>query len=195
VLPLRRRIFLSSALSRRSASALLIVTVAVQLLSGCAARRMKSDFSGFERAFAETSNREVLLNLARLQNRDPTYFFKLGQITSSYRMQASLNGSGNYVIQGTGSGGNAMGGGSPGLLYENDPVFTFIPVNDETNAQLLLKPIPPETFYILYQQGWRVDQLNGSRSLGRRTATAASRRSGICRPPPIPKLCSQILTV
>jgi hypothetical protein len=159
VLPLRRRIFLSSALSRRSASALLIVGVAVQLLSGCAARRMKSDFSGFERAFAETSNREVLLNLARLQNRDPTYFFKLGQITSSYRMQASLNGSGNYVIQGTGSGGNAMGGGSPGLLYENDPVFTFIPVNDETNAQLLLKPIPPETFYILYQQGWRVDQL------------------------------------
>ncbi|MGA3160498.1 MAG: hypothetical protein ABSC77_04710 [Terracidiphilus sp.] len=43
--------------------------------------------------------------------------------------------------------------------YENDPSFTFIPVNDQTNAQLLLQQVPPNTFYILYEQGWRVDQL------------------------------------
>jgi hypothetical protein len=67
--------------------------------------------------------------------------------------------SGNYVIQGTGVGGNAVGGGTPTASYENDAGFTFIPVDDATNAQLLLKPVPPETFYILYQQGWRVDQL------------------------------------
>jgi len=120
---------------------------------------MRSDFIGFEKAYAETSNREVLLNLARLQNHDTTYFFKLGQISSSYRMQASLTGAGNYVIQGTGLNGNATGGGTPGLIYENDPSFTFIPVNDETSAQLLLKPIPAQTLYNLYLQGWRVDQL------------------------------------
>ncbi len=150
-----------SAASRRKSTVprFLLVVLVLPLLSGCGPKRMKADFRGFESAFAETSNREVLLNLARLQNRDPTYFFKLGQITSSYRMQASLTGAGNYVIQGTGSGGNATGGGTPGLLFENDPVFTFIPVSDDTNAQLLLKPVPPEFFYILYQQGWRVDQL------------------------------------
>jgi hypothetical protein len=120
---------------------------------------MKADFIGFEKEYAETSNREVLLNLARLQNHDTTYFFKLGQISSSYRMSASLTGSGNYVIQGTGAGGNAIGGGSPGLTFENDPAFTFIPVNDDTSAQLLLKPIPAETLYNLYLQGWRIDQL------------------------------------
>lgn len=129
-------------------------------LSGCGPKRMRADFRGFEVAYADTSNQETLLNLARLQRRDPTYFFKLGQITSSYRMQATLTGNGNYTAQGMTPGGAIpTGGGSPGLLYENDPVFQFIPVNDDTNAQLLLKPIPAETFYILYQQGWRVDQL------------------------------------
>lgn len=138
----------------------LFAAVAALGLSGCGAKRMKVDFVGFEKAYAETSNREMLLNLARLENRDPTYFFKLGQISTSYRMQASLTGAANYVTQGTvPGGGNATGGGTPLVGFENDPAFTFIPVNDETNAQLLLRPVPAETLYILYQQGWRADQL------------------------------------
>jgi len=128
-------------------------------LTGCAASRLKVDYTAYESAFAETSNREMLLNLARLNQHDPTFFFKLGQIGTSYRMQASLTGAGSYVIQGTGTGGNATGGGTPVLTYEKDPQFTFIPVNDDTTAQLLLKPIPAELFYSLYQQGWRADQL------------------------------------
>lgn len=135
-----------------------LVMTALFATSGCAVHRVRTDFVGFEKAYADTSNRELLLNLARLQNHDPTYFFKMGQITSSYKMAASLSGNGNYVIQGT-NGANATGGGTTGLTYENDPLFQFIPVNDETNAQLLLKQIPAETFYILYQQGWRIDQL------------------------------------
>ena len=52
-----------------------------------------------------------------------------------------------------------LAGELPTVLYEKDPSFTFIPVNDDASAQLLLKPIPAELFYILYQQGWRADQL------------------------------------
>jgi len=138
---------------------LLLVSLIPLAISGCAAKRMNADFISFEKAYAETSNREELLNLARLQNHDPTYFFKLGQITSAYKMQASLTATGNKVTQGTLAGANVIGGGTPGLIYENDPSFTFIPVNDDTSAQLLLKPVPAETFYNLYLQGWRVDQL------------------------------------
>jgi hypothetical protein len=127
-------------------------------LSGCAARRLRIDYTGYESAFADTSNRQMLLNLARLNQHDPTFFFKMGQIGTSYRMQAALAGTGSYVPQGT-SGGSATGGGTPTLLYEKDPSFTFIPVNDDATAQLLLKPIPAELFYALYQQGWRADQL------------------------------------
>jgi hypothetical protein len=129
-------------------------------LSGCATKRLKVDFTGFEKAYAQTSNQEMLLNLARLENRDPTYFFKIGQITSAYKMNVSLSGNAGYSLQSTNvAAGSPTGNGTPSAIYENDPIFTFIPVNDETNAQLLLKPVPSESFYFLYEQGWRVDQL------------------------------------
>lgn len=132
----------------------------VLILSGCAVSRMRADFTGFEGVYAETSNREVLLNLARLENHDPTYFFKIGQISTSYRMQASVTGNAGYVPQGTKVGDRTItGAATPGFIYERNPAFTFIPVNDDTNARLLLQPIPAETFAILYQQGWRIDQL------------------------------------
>jgi hypothetical protein len=51
------------------------------------------------------------------------------------------------------------GGGSTGTTLEQDPTFTFIPVSDDTIAQQLLQPIQSTHFYILFQQGWRLDQL------------------------------------
>jgi hypothetical protein len=145
--------------STRPLRALLsIVSTAVLVLCGCGPKRVRADFKNYESAYAETSNRELLLNLARLENRDPTYFFKMGQITSSYRMQGNLTATGQLTSS-SGAVQIPNGGGSPGFIFENDPTFQFIPVNDDTNAQLLLKPIPPETFYALYSQGWRVDQL------------------------------------
>src|ERR1700722_14171136 len=139
---------------------LLVTGSATLLLAGCGPRRVRVDFAQYENSYAVTSNREELLNLARLQQHDPTYFFKLGQISSSYRMEASLTGAGNYTPQGTVPGGAIpTGGGTPGFIYENDPSFTLIPVNDDTNAQILLNPVSPEVFYCLYLQGWRLDQL------------------------------------
>jgi hypothetical protein len=148
--------------ARRRPGRLLVLPALLVLLgaSGCAIHRVHADYIGFEKAYADTSNRELLLNLARLQNHDPTYFFKMGQITSSYRMAASVSTQGSYSTQSTiAKVANGVGTVTPGVSYESDPLFQFIPVSDETNAQLLLKSIPPETFYILYQQGWRVDQL------------------------------------
>jgi hypothetical protein len=145
---------------RRVAFPLLAITLSLLATSGCAVHRIRADFTGFEKAYADTSNNELLLNLARLQDHEPTYFFKMGQITSSYRMSATAPTSVGFASQSSVAGkSNTTGGATPGLSYESDPLFQFIPVNDETNAQLLLKPIPPETFYILYQQGWRIDQL------------------------------------
>jgi hypothetical protein len=130
------------------------------LVSGCgAARRLNADYTDYEAVYAATSNHEMLLNLARLDQHDPTFFFKLGQIGTQYLMGATLSGNASYVIQGVGSGGNATGGGAPALTYTKTPTFQFIPVNDDTTARLLLQPVDPKIFYDLYQQGWRVDQL------------------------------------
>ena len=75
-------------------------------LSGCAAARLRTDYGGYENAYANSSNREMLLNLARLNQHDPTFFFKIGQITTTYRMTASVNGNGSQVTQGTATGTN-----------------------------------------------------------------------------------------
>jgi hypothetical protein len=159
IVPTAKRLF-RPAKPRKTYLILSVIGLLCAGLTGCAVKRLRMDFTGFEKDYAETSNREMLLNLARLENRDPTYFFKIGQITSAYKMAASLTGTGTYATATSNPliGGPA-GGGTPVATYENDPIFTFIPVNDETNAQLLLKPVPAETFYILYQQGWRADQL------------------------------------
>jgi hypothetical protein len=128
--------------------------------TGCGPRRVRADYTHYENSYAVTSNHEELLNLARLDQHDPTYFFKLGQISSSYRMQASLTGTGN-LTQVTNPPATAIptGGGTPSFIYENDPSFTLIPVNDDTNANILLKPVDATVFYSLYLQGWRLDQL------------------------------------
>ena len=139
---------------------LLVAGGATLLLTGCGPRRVRADFTHYENSYAFTSNQEMLLNLARLEQHDPTYFFKLGQISSSYRMEAALTGAGNVsTVSSPPATGIPTGGGAPTFLYENDPAFSFIPVNDQTNAQLLLQPVPENVFYSLFQQGWRVDQL------------------------------------
>jgi hypothetical protein len=139
---------------------LVVAGGATLLLTGCGPKRVRADFTHYENSYAVTSNQEMLLNLARLEQHDPTYFFKLGQINSSYRMEAALTGAGNVATVNTPPATTVpTGNASPTLLYENDPSFSFIPVNDQTNAQLLISPVPENVFYSLFQQGWRVDQL------------------------------------
>ena len=75
-------------------------------------------------------------------------------------MEASLTGTGGISpVSSPPATGIATGNGTAPLLYENDPSFSFIPVTDQTNAQVLLQPIPENVFYSLYMQGFRVDQL------------------------------------
>jgi hypothetical protein len=129
-------------------------------LTGCGPRRVRADYTHYENSYAVTSNHEELLNLARLDQHDPTYFFKLGQISSSYRMEAALTGTGNLTnVTNPPATAIPTGGGTPNFIYENDPSFTLIPVNDDTNANILLKPVDSTVFYSLYLQGWRLDQL------------------------------------
>ena len=73
---------------------LLVAGGSTVLLTGCGPRRVRADFTHYESSYAVTSNQEMLRNLARLEQHDPTYFFKLGQINSSYRMEAALTGTG-----------------------------------------------------------------------------------------------------
>ena len=139
---------------------LLVVGGATMLLTGCGPKRVRADFKGYENSYAVTSNHEELLNLARLNQHDPTYFFKLAQISSTYQMQAGLTGSGSLAtVSSPPATTIPIGGGTPTAAYQNYSAFNFVPVSDEANAQIALTPVNAEFFYSLYLQGWRLDQL------------------------------------
>ncbi len=133
---------------------------AALFLSGCGSANYRGDYNGFNAAYADSSNRQMLLNLARLDQHDPTYFLQFGQISVQYNFSGSINGNvSNGLPQSTQhvplvtEMGTIQAGGS------TTPSFTFIPVADDRVAQQLLNPVPANVLYTLFQQGWPVDQL------------------------------------
>lgn len=130
------------------------------ILSGCGAARYRADYNGFNAAYADSSNHQMLLNLARLDQHDPTYFLQFGQISVQYQLSSSLNAVvNNTVPQSTLHVPIVTETGTLAAGASTTPSFTFIPVADDKVAQQLLLPVPPDVLYTLFQQGWPVDQL------------------------------------
>lgn len=152
-------------------------------LPGCAPSALKQDVKGFSRAYGESLNHQLLLNLARLDNGHPPYFLAIGEIRSEYELSAGASGSidarrADIDETETESRPNALGlfgstlrtftttvdelltGGadvSAGRVAE--PRFQYIPLNSEEVAAQLLEPIAADVFYTLFQQGVPLDQL------------------------------------
>lgn len=133
--------------------------VGIFLLSGCASYRYKADYGGFQGAYAQNSNQQLLLNLARLDQHEPTYFLQFGQISVQYNWNSSIAALVNDTIPTSRKTGVLGGQTSLTGTASEQPQFTFIPVTDEKVAQQLLQPVDPEVLYTLFQQGWPVDQL------------------------------------
>src|ERR1700683_185278 len=133
----------------------------VLALSGCGGMRYRADYNSFNAAYADSSNRQMLLNLARLDQHDPTYFLQFGQISVQYQLSSSINGMFANTIppQATSHLPVVTETGTIGAGASTTPSFTFIPVTDDKVAQELLLPVPPDVIYTLFQQGAPVDQL------------------------------------
>ena len=140
---------------------LLVAGGSTVLLTGCGPRRVRADFTHYENSYAVTSNQEMLLNLARLQQHDPTYFFKLGQINSSYRMEAALTGTGGVSTVSSSAGHHGP------HRQRRRPLFFMKTIHPSASFLSTTRPTPSsccsrsteKVFYSLFQQGWRVDQL------------------------------------
>jgi hypothetical protein len=140
------------------------LVMGAMLLTGCGAARYRADYNGFNAAYADSSNHQMLLNLARLDHHDPTYFLQFGQISVQYQIQSSANVVVNETIPSVAAPYQirhpiATGTGTVSAGASTTPSFTFIPVSDDKVAQQLLLPVQPDVLYTLFQQGAPVDQL------------------------------------
>jgi len=137
------------------------------LLSGCfSSGYFKNDFSAYSREVGESSNRQLLLNLARLSRDEPPYFIQIGQINQQHTTGGSLgdsttNGSLTHpsgvaarIVQQT-----LTLGGTAGATMSEQPSFQFVPLQGDTLSQAITTPIPDKLFLTLYDQGIPADEL------------------------------------
>jgi hypothetical protein len=140
--------------------------LAALFLAGCGGPALKTSFNDYTAAYADVSNRQMLLNLARLSNRHPSYFLQMGGISATFQFAASAGAQAGAsrgesfagttvipVLDAMTYGLNASGNRS------EQPSFNFTPLAGGTFAQAVLVPISPNVLYTLYEQGYRVDQL------------------------------------
>jgi len=131
------------------------------LLAGCVTGPLTQSFKDYSWDYADTQNKQMLLNLARLSDREPIYFFQLAQISASYTFSGNFGG-GDLRSHGvpTSTTSNVLTlNGTLGASATHTPVFTLIPLGGDKFAQQLLAPIKPEIFYELYEEGWPIDLL------------------------------------
>lgn len=143
------------------------------LVASCASSAMRSHFEGYNAAYADALNQQMLLNLARLQNGHPAYYLVIGAIDDRLTISgsATIGGTGNYTDQHTTTTTGAaktvaalfsdvFGGNASSTISRNsNPEFQFIPLNNAAVTEQVLEPIQPSVFYTLYQQGYPIDQL------------------------------------
>jgi len=139
--------------------------VAAFLLSGCGTVSLKRSFDNYSDVYAETQDRQMLLNLARLSNREPIYFFQLAEISAGYTftttasLEALKEASSQTSALFTAPLLTHTNIANLGATATNSPVFTMIPLGGDKFATQLLAPIKPAVFYELFEEGWPIDLL------------------------------------
>ena len=92
----------------------LVLSSFVVLLAGCGSTTLTRPFRSYNRAYADTLNEQMLLNLARLHNGHPPYFLAVGTINNRYTFSGEASGGGNWTNTDT-----ATSGGSSSITSAN----------------------------------------------------------------------------
>jgi hypothetical protein len=108
--------------------------------------------------YAEASNEQMLLNLARRANGHPAYFMQLGSINSVYSFGMTAS---SAVAEGASPAGKLVGlwNGSLGLSGQEQPSFSLTPLSGKDFAAAVFDPISAKVFFNLVEQGMEIDKL------------------------------------
>lgn len=140
------------------------VFLAVVLISGCGGVALKESFDNISQTYADLSNEQMLMNLARRANSHSTYFMQMSSVNSSFSFGATMGG--------TFTDGRTIGAvlagvltqtfsfvGTLGLSATESPNFSFTPLSGDVFAKSLFSPIDTKIFFEQLRQGVPVDQL------------------------------------
>ena len=143
-----------------------VVPLLLAALTGCSSRAMHHVYDSYSVTYADSVNRQLLLNLARLAHDEPPYFIQLGQMNSQFTFNSSAGftpsqarvanwqGTAAKAVQDTVTLGGTLSAGAT-----ETPTFQFVPLNGDAFAQAIYAPIPDKLFYTFYDQGFHADIL------------------------------------
>ncbi len=121
-------------------------------------RAMEISLIKYSDMYAEASNEQMLLNLARKANGHPAYFMQLGSINSVYQFGANVS---TAAAEGASPAGKILGlwNGSFGLSGQEQPSFSLTPLSGKDFAAAVFDPISAKVFFNLVEQGMEIDKL------------------------------------
>lgn len=128
------------------------------LLSACAGvgpRVFESNRAQFNVALQNTDDQQLLLNIVRLRYRDRPYFLEVSSVASHFNFQSRLG-----VLTALGSPQIEQEVlADTGVIVEEQPTVTYVPLQGEDFTQRLLTPVSLQTLVLLAHSGWSVERI------------------------------------
>ncbi len=135
----------------------LLITVALFLISGCAAqgaKRVPADRFDYNAAIAQSTREQMLLNIVRSRYLEVPVFLTVNSVLTQYEYDRSIGLGGIFE---TGSGTNDFITGNTNLRFSERPTITYLPVEGQEFSAHMLSDIPSEIIFAAAQAGWPID--------------------------------------
>lgn len=138
------------ALKALRALALATLSLILVALTGCAMAGPKSISIGralYNETINKTENEQMLLSIVKSRYGESSTFLAVNSIAANVRFSTNAS-----IQAGFGPRGNFEGNLVPfsgGLVYEENPTITYVPVQGERHLRQLLSPIPLDILILL----------------------------------------------
>lgn len=135
----------------------LLFTIALFLISGCAAqgaKRVPADRFDYNAAIAQSTREQMLLNIVRSRYLEVPVFLTVSSVLTQYEYDRSV-GLGAILEFGSGTTDSAIGDAN--LRFSERPTITYLPVEGQEFSAHLLSDIPSDIIFAAAQAGWPID--------------------------------------
>ena len=115
------------------------------------------DARAYADAIARAQQEQLLLNIVRLRYNDPVAFVEIERLTTQDRIAADARLSSATALDG--SPFSEILSGNIGAQTSHQPTIVYENLRGKGYAEQLLRPLPPESVFLLSQSGWNIEQL------------------------------------
>ena len=112
----------------------------------------------YNEVLQRTTKEQLLLNLVRLQYREPPLFLNVENVAAQFRFSESADVRGTINEGPNPINPDVLAIGA-GVVYEERPTITFTPLQGKEFAQRFLKPFDLGLVFALERSGWSIDRL------------------------------------